>query len=210
MVRMLLQMSAVENNDQETDWNGAYAARTTPWDKGEAAPPLTEFLSRNTLEGRVFVPGCGYGHDVRAFARRGIKGVGFDIAPLAIEGAQRHTPLGDEEYELGDLFALPEHLRGAFDWVFEHTCLSGLPPSRRLEYAAALHVALRPGGHLLAIFFLNPWDEDEIPEPPPYGVTLDELDAMFDGLFETEREWRPTQHYEGRKGRELMRVMRRV
>ena len=97
--------------------------------------------------------------------------VGLDISEAAIAKAREFPAVGDERYVLGDLFDLPEDLRGTFDWVFEHTCLSALPPEMRGGYVEAFHSALKPGGQVLAIFFLTPWDEGEVPEPPPFGVT---------------------------------------
>jgi hypothetical protein len=53
------------------DWNAAYEGGETPWDKGYASPPLIEFLNFQPISGRVLVPGCGAGHDVRALAAEG-------------------------------------------------------------------------------------------------------------------------------------------
>ena len=53
------------------DWNNAYEENRMPWDKGAAAPPLLEYLERAEMKGRIFVPGCGLGHDVRALASTG-------------------------------------------------------------------------------------------------------------------------------------------
>ena len=56
------------------DWNAAYRLGDTPWDKGYAAPPLIEFLKRQSISGCVLVPGCGAGHDVRALVGAGCRG----------------------------------------------------------------------------------------------------------------------------------------
>lgn len=192
------------------DWNKAYEENRMPWDKGAAAPPLLEYLERVPVKGRVFVPGCGLGHDVRALAAQGAEPLGFDISPKALEMA-RGIPAADQEsYHEGDLFNLPESLIGAFDWVFEHTCLSALHPTMRPDYIKALRSTLKPGGKMVAIFFINPWDEGETPEPPPYGIEIHEIDAMIEGSFTINEEWEPLRHYPGRVGRELMRVMTRA
>jgi hypothetical protein len=57
---------------------------------------------------------------------------------------------------------------------------------------------------LLAIFYLDPGDEDE---HPPFGVSLAELDSLFGGRFEMLREWLPARAYPGREGREWMRIL---
>jgi SAM-dependent methyltransferase len=167
-----------------------------------------DFLSENRVDGRVLVPGCGFGHDVRALAAQGAEVVGLDIAPSAVEGARRFPRVADERYEVGDLFALPEPMRGAFDWVWEHTCFCAIDPARRADYVAAVHAALKPGGRLLAIFYLDPGNASP-EEGPPFEVSVAELDRLFLPWFELEREWLPRRAYPGREGREWMRVLRR-
>ena len=202
----------MQNELDPTDWESCYQEGTTPWEKGEAAPPLLEYLEGKPLDGRILVPGCGFGHDVRGIARAcpGSDVVGLDISASAIAGAEDFQKAGGERYLLGDLFDLPPELRGGCDYVFEHTCLSALPPELRSGYVDAFHQALKPGGQVLAIFFLTPWDDGETPEPPPYGVTTGELDAMFGGKFELIDEWVPIRQYPGREGRELMRLLGRA
>lgn len=200
----------MQNEQDPTDWENCYREGTTPWEKGAAAPPLLEFLAGHEIAGHILVPGCGLGHDVRAIAAANpdAEVVGLDISPSALTAAEAQAKAGGERYVQADLFRLPAELHGKFDHVFEHTCLSALPPQLRPDYVEAFHTALKPGGQVLAIFFLTPWDEGEIPEPPPYGVTTAELDEMFSAHFTLEEEWLPTQHYPGREGRELMRIFR--
>jgi SAM-dependent methyltransferase len=75
-----------------TNWDQAYQENFTPWDKGEASPPLVEWLARNKVSGRVLVPGCGVGHDVAHLVSLGIDAHGLDIAPTAIERAKGTLP----------------------------------------------------------------------------------------------------------------------
>jgi SAM-dependent methyltransferase len=199
----------MQNQPDPTDWESCYREGTTPWEKGSAAPPLLEYLENRELSGRILVPGCGFGHDVRALASANAAAevVGLDISASAIAAAEGFEKAGSERYVQANLFELPEALRGNFDLVFEHTCLSGLPPALRPDYVDAFHSALKPGGQVLAIFFLSPWDDGETPEPPPYGITIAELVGMFAGRFALEREWQPGKFYPGREGREWMRLL---
>ncbi len=199
-----------------TDWNSCYRTGETPWDKGAPAPPLLAWLETpgHRLAGEVLVPGCGPGHDVRAIASTDQAAVvcGLDISPAALEQARRWPPAGRETYREGDLFDLPPEFCERFDWVFEHTCFCAIDPARRPEYVRAVARALRPGGGLLAIFYLNPWKDGEPPPPeggPPFGTTVEELDSLFAGAFDLLDEWVPDRAYRGREGRELMRLLRR-
>ncbi|MEO5753693.1 MAG: methyltransferase domain-containing protein [Chthoniobacterales bacterium] len=193
-------------NQTQTDWEDAYQRRETPWEKGKPHPALVDFVTENgPLEGEIFVPGCGSGHDARALVTRENHVVGADLAPFAIKKANDRPRIAQEEYILGDLFALPATLHGSFDWVFEHTCFCAIDPSRRTDYVETVVRLLKPAGRLLAIFFINP-DHDE--DGPPYRVSVAELEEFFGRYFEVEREWVPARTHPGREDRELMRVLR--
>ena len=191
-----------------TDWEAHYQKGETPWEKRGASPGLLDFLALEPVGGRGLVPGCGFGHDVRALAATAQEVVGLDIAPSAIEGAARFPRAGNERYELANLFDLPPPLRGSFDWVWEHTCFCAIDPSMRAAYVDAVAGALKPGGQLLAMFYLDP-GHDHPGEGPPFGVSLAELDALFSTQFAVEREWLPARAYPGREGREWMRILRK-
>ena len=138
------------------DWNLRYQENDTPWDKGAAHPVLDGKFFGSALAGRVLVPGCGVGHDVRAWAAIGTECVGVDISPIALERATAFAQGPEISYFLGDFLELPVALRGGFDAVFEHTCLCAIDPSRRPDYAQASHLALRPGGRLCGVFYAEP------------------------------------------------------
>ena len=189
-----------------TDWEAQYQKGETPWEKGAPSPGLVDFLAIEPLSGRVLVPGCGAGHDVRAIAPRAEEVVGLDIAPSAIALAQTFPLAGREHYEQADLFHLPAHLRASFDWVWEHTCFCAIDPAMRPAYVEAVAGALKQGGRLLAIFYLDPGN-DSPDEGPPFEVSIAELDRLFLSRFELIREWLPQRAYEGREGREWMRIL---
>ncbi len=191
-----------------TDWEDHYRRAETPWDKGSPCPGLVDFLAESPMRGRVLVPGCGLGHDVRALATSAEEVLGIDIAPSAVEAARALPKVAGERYELADLFNLPPALRGAFDWVWEHTCFCAIDPSQRAAYVTAVADGLKPGGHLLAIFYLDPGN-DSPDEGPPFEVSIPQLDALFSPRFTLLREWLPTRAYPGREGREWMRLLAR-
>lgn len=203
-------------SESQPDWESLYQQNHTPWDKGEAAPPLLDWLEANPGPrlGRVLVPGCGRGHDVRALAARdgSEEVVGLDLSPSAVALALVHPPVGRERYELGDLFDLGQAHLARYDWIWEHTCFCAIDPGRRLDYVVAVHAALRPHGSLLGVFYLDPYDDEHRPGGgPPHGCTLEELSDLFEsgGRFRIEESFVPGRAYAGREGRERLVRMRR-
>jgi SAM-dependent methyltransferase len=186
-----------------TNWDQAYQENFTPWDKGQPSPPLVEWLTRNKVSGRVLVPGCGVGHDVAHLVSLGIDAHGLDIAPTAVARAKEHYPQLVERFVLADLF---EH-RGEFDAIIEHTCLCALPPEWRGKYRDAVAKLLKPGGLLIGTWFVNP-EMDPGESGPPFGISPEELAALFADQFEVVESYTPEAAYPGREGRELLRVLR--
>ncbi|MDZ4402952.1 methyltransferase domain-containing protein [Prosthecobacter sp.] len=186
-----------------TNWDQAYQENFTPWDKGLPSPPLVEWLVRNKLTGRVLVPGCGVGHDVAHLVSLGIDAHGLDIAPTAIAQAKERYPQMAERFVCGDLF----EFSGQFDAIVEHTCLCALPPEWRGRYRDAAVSLLKPGGRLIGVFFINP-EMDPGETGPPFGISLDELTALFAQRFEIIESHVPETAYPGREGRECLRVLR--
>src|SRR5262249_29470530 len=103
-------------------WEERYQTQDMPWEKGAPSPGLVDFLGSNPdlSRGSVCVPGCGTGHDVRAWAQAGFRAFGFDIAPSAIRLCKERTesPLS-AEFQVSDF--LRETPSAPFDWLFEHT-----------------------------------------------------------------------------------------
>ena len=188
------------------DWNARYLAGDTPWEKGASAPPLIEYLESNEVTGKVLVPGCGLGHDVRLLARSDCIPIGFDLSRYALDQARSVPKVGNEKYVLGNYFEPPADYVEAFDWVFEHTFFCAIDPSLRRDYVLRTHSLLKAQGYFLAIFYVRIED----PEGPPFPVSTKEIDRLFGDRFETVKVWVPTRAYEGREFREEMRVMRKL
>lgn len=179
------------------DWEDCYRRRETPWDKGRPAPGLVDFLeARPSLpRGRVLVPGCGLGHDARAWAQSGHAVEGMDLAATAVAAAAQVVAEANLRFRVGDFLADP--ISKPYDWLFEHTLFCAIPPERRGNYAESAAKAVRRGGFFLAIHYFNPRD----PAGPPFGVARDEVLERFSGGFDLLAEWVP-RSFEGRTGRE--------
>lgn len=191
------------------DWEKRYQDGDVHWDRGGPSPPLRQYVERNPVRGRVLVPGCGRGHDVAMFAALGADVVGLDISPTAIRQAQEAYPAIADRFVVGNLFDAPLEFRGAFDVVAEHTCLSGLAPPLRENYRMGVESALKPGGLLVGVWFINP-ALDPGATGPPFGISVGELDALFSSGFMVVADFVPEVAYEGREGRERLRVLRKL
>jgi cyclopropane fatty-acyl-phospholipid synthase-like methyltransferase len=195
----------------DLEWQRRYEVGNTPWDKGVAAPALIDYLRQEPMTGRILVPGCGKGHEARALGENPAATVlGLDLSPLAIEQARRLGGCGvDPDSRLafteGDFFALPSPLHGTFDWIVEHTCFCAIEPRHRLDYVRAASGALRKGGRIFAIFFINP----DVESGPPFAVSKEELSPLFEPHFDLVEDWVPRNSFPGRENREWVQVLKK-
>lgn len=72
------------------DWNESYAAGELPWDTGEPEPLLVEFVSSGRVQpmGALDI-GAGTGTNSIYLAEHGLNVLGIDIAPRALERAEK-------------------------------------------------------------------------------------------------------------------------
>jgi methyl halide transferase len=188
------------NSADQAEWENRYQTGDMPWEKGEPSPGLADFLAAHPElpRGTVCVPGCGTGHDARAWARAGFSAAGFDIAPSAVRLALE-KPL---EAGLKATFSQADFLEDApparFDWLFEHTLFCAIDPARREAYVRAVLEWLKPAGNFLAVHYMIP-DVDG----PPFGTSREELLERFTLYFELLEEWVP-RSYPNRTGLERM------
>ena len=182
------------------NWETRYQSQDMPWEKGAPSPGLVDFLAAHPdlPKGTVCVPGCGTGHDVRAWAAAGFDAHGYDIAPSAIRLAAEKTAAAGlkASFTLGDFLHDPPPKQ--FDWLFEHTLFCAIQPNERADYVRAVGKWLKPGGNYLAVNYLIP-DEDG----PPFGTTRDELLRWFQPAYNLVADWVP-RSYPNRTGLELM------
>ena len=191
------------------DWDACYQRGEAPWDKGAPAPALKQYLERHKVRGRTLVPGCGRGHEVALAVERGLDATGLDIAPTATAEARALYPHLAARFVTGDFFDPPAWMRGAFDVVLEHTCMSALPPALRADYRRGLDLTLRAGGLLIGVWYINP-DLDPGEEGPPFPFSVRALTALFADGYEILEDNVPEVAFAGREGRERLRVLRRT
>lgn len=191
------------------DWDERYRKGDTFWNKGAPSPPMRQYLERHPVRGRALVPGSGHGHEVALAVEHGLDAVGLDIAPTGVAEAQALYPQLAGRFVVGDLFDPPAPMRGAFDLVLEHTCMSALPPALRADYRRGIDLVLRPGGLLIGVWFINP-HLDPGEEGPPFAFGVPDLTALFAEGFEIVHDYVPEVSFDTRVGRERVRVLRRL
>ena len=191
------------------NWEESYQKGEVIWDRGAPSPPMKQYLERYPARGRALVPGCGHGHEVALAVEHGLDAIGLDIAPTGIAEARALYPKIADRFVVGDLFNPAPELRGVFDVVLEHTCLSGLRPSLRASYRRGIDLALKPGGLLIGVWFINP-DLDPDEEGPPFPFPVPDLTALFADGYEIVDDYVPAVAFDVRAGRERVRVLRRA
>ena len=191
------------------NWDEKYQKGEAFWDKGAPAPAMKQYLARHAVRGRALVPGCGRGHEVALAVEQGLDATGLDIAPTGVAEARAKYPHLAERFVTGSLFDPPEAMRGAYDVVLEHTCMSGLPPTLRADYRRGIDLTLRRGGLLIGVWFINP-ALDPGNEGPPFPFSVADLTALFAEGYDIVEDYVPDVAFPGREGRERVRVLRRI
>ena len=199
-------MNTVKSADE---WDQHYRDRHTPWDHGAPAPAIQEVIEFGNVAvgSEVLVLGCGYGHDVRAFAAAGFAATGLDISEAAMNEARLVSAGENATFIQGDLFdpILPEQKR--YDVIWEHTCFCAISVNMRTSYVNAVYNLLKPGGLFVGLFYTDTGVPLE--EGPPFNVDRDEVNRLFSPMFVLERENLPLRAYENRIGREWLMRWRR-
>lgn len=191
------------------NWEEKYQTGEVFWNRGAPSPPMAQHLERQPLRGRTLVPGCGHGHEVALAVKHGLDATGLDIAPTGVAAAHALYPHLADRIVVGDLFHPAAELRGAFDVVLEHTCMSGLHPTLRASYRRGIDLTLRPGGLLVGVWFIEP-DLDPGDEGPPFPFSVAALTELFADGYEIVDDYVPAVSFNGREGRERVRVLRRL
>lgn len=163
--------------------NADAAGAAPPWHMDEARPLLVDWARAQDLRGEgqtAAVVGAGLGSDSEYLATLGFDDVlGFDVSPTAVRLAAERSTHANARYAVGDLFALPDEWRQAFDLVVEIWTVQALPPAVRAPAIAAIASLVKPGGRLLAIAWERP-DDAPLRVDPPWPLTRAEFESFGD------------------------------
>lgn len=164
-------------------WDVRYRERFTPWDAGAVPRQLRELVSGERPPGRVLVPGCGSGHDVRCFAEAGWDVDGIDFSAAALEAARPVLGPFAERVRQADFFG--PAVAGPYALVYERAFLCALPRARWSEWASRMAGLVAPGGRLAGFFFIDAG----LMRGPPFPLdSRAELDALLGASFACEED----------------------
>lgn len=194
-------------------WNSRYESGQMPWEFAGVPGDLQKFLKQKpkgsaaASRGRVLIPGCGSGQEVRAFIDAGFEVTAIDFAPKAVELAKRHAgPVFAKHVIQGDFFTHP-FPAGSFDLVYERGFLCSLTPDRREAYRNRVFSLLKPGGYLIGYFY---YQIPVLENGPPYGFAWGTADELFARHFILTKDQAVTDSLPVFAGRERWQEQRRT
>lgn len=162
---------AFQSRDPRTPefWDERFASGFTPWDEGGSPPELLDWLrvhGPSRAGQRVFIPGAGLAHEVRAFHATGIEPLALDISTQAVQQARSNLAALGGYMQHGDAFA---HQPAApFDLLYERAFLCALPAAMHGAWADMVRRLVKPGGHLIGYFYLSGAPSEK---GPPFALT---------------------------------------
>jgi SAM-dependent methyltransferase len=172
---------ATSDTNEPDFWTARYIAGKTPWDFGGVPSALRSFLENSPALGRVLIPGCGSGYEIKAFHNAGYDVSAIDFSPAAVEQAKRLLGSLAERIILGDFFTYDFGQR--FDIIYERTFLCSMTPSRWPDYVNRMADLLLPGGKLIGVFLYG----ERKSSGPPFPITEPEGEQLFKKRFELVR-----------------------
>jgi hypothetical protein len=163
----------------ESYWTGKYEQQLLGWDTGSITTPIKEYIDQlDNKELRIFVPGCGNGHEVRYLHDQGFSNVTvIDLSPEPFKTLRPLCPLySSEKFIVGDFF---DHY-GEYDLILEQTFFCALNPKLRQAYANKMNSLLAANGKLVGVFFNLILGITN----PPFGGSKEEYVDFFKDDFE--------------------------
>lgn len=181
-------------------WLQRWREGRTNFHQARVTPPLEKFWRLLELPpgSRVLVPLAGKTLDMLWLARQGLRVLGVELSPLAVEqffaenGLQpvvrdsaqgRHYTAGDIELICGDIFDLDDATLAGCTGVYDRAALVALPADMRARYVDRVYGRL-PGGYRGLLVSLD-YPQDQM-AGPPFSVDDDEVRRLYADHTEVE------------------------
>ena len=163
------------------EWNDRYRDGNLPWDTGRPSSELQRVIRQIPIQPcRALELGCGTGTNSVWLAQEGFDVTGIDLAPLAVELAEKRARAAGVKvhFVAGDVLRLPD-LDGPFAFLLDRGCYHAVRRDAPDQYAPAVARQLASGGRGLILA----GNAREPHDPGPPMVTeqqiRDELGAAF-------------------------------
>ncbi len=150
-------------------------------------------------DARVLVPLCGKSLDMPWLAQQGLRVLGVELSPLAIEQFFAEHRLSPHAYEAldgthftadgieiinGDVFGVPAETLASCAAVYDRAALIALPATMRERYAYEVYGKLPRGCRGLMITLEYPPGERE---GPPFSAGEAEIHRLFSAEWDINR-----------------------
>ena len=196
------------NHSHSTFWENLYEINDIGWDLSEPTKAFVEIINTLDLQNKkVFVPGCGNGHDVIALAKKGAEVYAVDFAEAPLLNIKNNPDFIENKIHLihSDIFDISESYNDKFDYVFEYTCYCAIDPKYRIKYRDLIYKILNKKGTFISLFF--PILKLETDEGPPFGVDLTKTIEMFKNKFKILEIKKSINSIPKRDGNEVLVIM---
>lgn len=155
-------------------------------------PKLVQYFKQLNLKenDRVLVPLCGKTIDIAWLLAQGMRVMGLELSPLAIEqlfaelkvtpvkqvqGKLTHYSVPQLDIFVGDIFDLNREMLGHVDAIYDRAAIVALPDDLRARYAAHL-IQIAPKANQLLISY--EYDQSLI-GGPPFSVTPKHIQTYY-------------------------------
>lgn len=167
---------------EQITWNDHYRDGFLPWDTGLPSSELQLAVSRHSIKPcRALEIGCGTGTNCVWLAQQGFQVTGVDVAPLAVERAEKRAQAEGAKvrFLLADVLQLPD-LGGTFEFFFDRGCYHAVRREAPDQYAPAVARQLNPGAR--GLILTGNAREPHTPGPPV--VTEEQIRAELGVAFQ--------------------------
>ncbi len=141
------------------DWNAFYQsvpADDIPWEIGGPSTELIHAVEDGFIvpPARVLDIGCGLGSQSIYLAKNGFEVIGVDIAPSAIDKAQKLARFSEAkvQFAVGDATSMA-YTTDSFDIVYDRACFHHLKPQEQERYKWEVMRVLTEGGVYIVTMF---------------------------------------------------------
>lgn len=165
-------------------WHSRWEENNIGFHLPQPNPKLVQYFNKLDLKknDRILVPLCGKTIDIAWLLAKGMRVVGVELSPLAIEqlfaelkvtpkksaqGKLIHYSAPQLDIFVGDIFDLSHEVLGDVDAIYDRAAIVALPDDLRTRYAAHL-IKIAPKANQLVISY--EYDQSLI-AGPPFSVT---------------------------------------